>query len=408
MQQRAVRRRSARWLIAALALSLLTVGVLATVSGAATPKPIVIGFVGAKTGFMSIYDQQVYVGAQVAADEANAKGGVFGGRKIKFITCDAKTNQAQGAVCAQQVLSNGADFVMPSCDFDFGSPAARVANKAGKVAIGCAGGLAYGVQGVGPLTYNTYSGSATEGAIMAEWSYKKMGWRHPYVITDTYLQYTKDVGTYFNKRWTQLAGKSSIVGQDTFNNTDASVAAQISRLRSAASKADFIVVSSLPPGGPSAIRQIRGAGINLPIVAAAAFDGSYWLSAVPKLSKFYYPALGSLYGDDPNAARGKLLYKDFKKVAHKPPSLASYPLLGYAAVQSLVDGMKVAHSTNGNAVAKALNAFKNKPLITGPTTYTAKCHIPSGRPYLIMQVQNGKPSYTGVTWKPTSVPPHPC
>ena len=56
---------------------------------------------------------------------------------------------------------------------DFGSPAARVANKAGKVAIGCAGGLAYGVQGVGPLTFNTYSGSATEGAIMAEWAHKK-------------------------------------------------------------------------------------------------------------------------------------------------------------------------------------------------------------------------------------------
>jgi branched-chain amino acid transport system substrate-binding protein len=395
-------------LIGALALGSLATAILATVSGAATQKPIVIGFVGAKTGFMSIYDQQVLVGARVAADTANAAGGLLGGRKIRFITCDSKTNQAQGAVCAQDVISKGADFVMPSCDFDFGSPAARVANKAGKVAIGCAGGLAYGVQGVGPLLYNTYSGSATEGAIMAEWAYKKKGWRHPYVLTDNYLQYTKDVSTYFNKRWSQLAGGSSFAGQDTFNNGDASIAAQVSRLRSAASKADFVVVSSLPPGGASAIKQIRGAGINLPILGAAAFDGSYWLNAVPKLTDFYYPALGSLYGDDPNPARAKLLYKDFKKVAGKPPTLASYPLLGYAAVQSLVRGMKQAKSTRGVGVARALNTFRNTPLITGATTYTAKCHIPSGRPYLIMQVQNGKPSYTGVTWKPASVPPHPC
>ena len=161
------------------------------------------------------------------------------------------------------------------------------------------------------------------------------------MLTDTYLQYTKDVSTYFNKRWAQLAGSKSFAGQDTFNNADASIAAQISRLRSAASNADFVVVSSLPPGGASAIRQIRGAGINLPILAAAAFDGSYWLSAVPKLSNFYYPALGSLYGDDPNPARAKLLYKDFKKVSGKAPTLASYPLLGYAAVQSLVRGMKM-------------------------------------------------------------------
>jgi branched-chain amino acid transport system substrate-binding protein len=297
---------------------------------------------------------------------------------------------------------------MPSCDYDFGSPAARVAGAAGKVAIGCAGGLAYGVQGVGPLLYNTYSGSATEGALMAEWAYKHQHWRHPYVLTDQYLQYTKDVGTYFIKRWNQLAGSKSIVGQDTFNNADASIAAQISRLRSVASKADFLVVSSLPPGGASAVRQIRGAGINLPILGAAAFDGSYWLSAVPHLSGFYYPALGSLFGDDPNPARAKILYTDFKKVAGRKPTLASYPLLGYAAIQTLVRGMKIAGSADGKAVAKALNGFRNVPLITGPTTYTASCHIPSGRPYLIMQIKNGKNSYTGVTWKPASVPPHPC
>ena len=70
--------------------------------------------------------------------------------------------------------------------------------------------------------------------------------------------------------------------------------------------------------------------------------------------------------------------------------------------------MKLANNTTGSAVANSINSFRNVPLITGPTTYTAKCHIPSGRPYLIMQVQNGKASYTGVTWKPASVPPHPC
>lgn len=398
-----------KWAAAAVAILVAALAAAgAATAGKHAAKPITIGFVGAKTGFMSIYDSQVFVGAEIAAKEANAKGGVLGGRKIQFVTCDSKTNQAQGAVCAQEVLSKGADFVMPSCDFDFGSPAARVANKAGKIAIGCAGGLAYGVQGVGPLTFNTYSGSATEGAIMAEWAQKKMKWKHPYILTDTYLQYTKDVGTYFQKRWEQIAGKSSIVGQDTFNNGDQSITAQISRLRQSASKADFLVVASLPPGGASAIRQIRGAGIKLPILAAAAFDGSYWLSSVPHLSNFYYPALGSLFGDDPDKARAKLLYKDFKAESGKKPTLASYPLMGYAAVQTLIKGMQAAKSTDGTKVAAALNKFHDTPLITGPTTYTATCHIPSGRPYLIMQVKNGKNSYTGVTWKPKSVPPHPC
>jgi branched-chain amino acid transport system substrate-binding protein len=392
-----------------VALAILVALCVATAALAAGgKKPVVIGFAGAASGFMSIYDSQVLVGAKVEADHVNAAGGVLGGRKIEFITCDSKTNESQSALCAQQLLSKGADFIMPSCDFDFGSPAARVANKAGKVAIGCAGGLAYGVQGVGPLLFNTYSGSATEGAIMAEWAYTKMHWRHPYVLTDNLLQYTKDVSTYFVKRWSELAGKSSIVGMDTFNNGDASIAAQVSRLRQAASKADFLVLSSLPPGGASAVRQIRSAGIALPIDGAAAFDGDYWLKSVPNLSNFYYPALGSLFGDDPDAVRAKLLYKDFKAISGHAPTLASYPLLGFAAVQTLAKGIQSAGSTDGKAVAGAIDKFKDMPLITGPTTYTSTCHIPSGRPYLIMQVQNGKHKFTGVTWKPKSVPPHPC
>lgn len=378
----------------------------AAAAGEASGDPIVIGFVGAQTGFMSIYDTQVLGGAEVAADEVNANGGVLG-RPIEFVTCDSKTDQAQASVCADEVLGKGAAFVMPSCDFDFGSPAARVANDAGVVAIGCAGGLKYGVQGIGPLVFNTYSGSATEGAIMAEYAFNDKGWKRPYIITDTFLEYTKDVAEYFEKRWIELAGADSIAGKDTFDNADETISAQISRLRSKASEADFIVLASLPPGGGSAVRQIRGAGIDLPIFGAAAFDGSYWLEAVPNLSDFYYPAIGSLYGDDPDAKHTEIL-AEVKTKLGADPSQANYPLLGYAAIETLAAGIEQAGDTEGQAVADAINSFNNQELVTGPTTYTPDCHIPAGRPYLIMQIQDGKPSYTGTTVTPESVPEHPC
>jgi branched-chain amino acid transport system substrate-binding protein len=392
--------------IATALTALLSAAVAGSAAGATSAEPITIGFVGAKTGFMSIYDSQVFAGAQVAANQINAKGGLLGGRKIRFVTCDSKTDQAQSAACAAEVLGKGANFVMPSCDFDFGAPAARAAGNKGVVAIGCAGGLEYGVQGVGPLLFNTYPGSADEGSIMAEWGYQKKGWRKAYVMTDVFLEYTKDVSEFFTKRWQELGGQ--IVGRDTFNNSDASIAAQISRFRADGQDADVIVLSSLPPGGASALRQIRAAGINLPVLAAAAFDGSYWLNTVPNLSNFYYPALGSLFGDDPSPVRKRFLGTQVAKVLGKKPTHASYPLLGYAAVETLGKGVTAAKSTNGKAVAAALDKFKKVRLITGPTTYTAKCHIPSGRPYLIIQIQDGKNTYTGTSWTPKKVPAHPC
>jgi len=44
----------------------------------------------------------------------------------------------------------------------------------------------------------------------------------------------------------------------------------------AAGKVDAIVFCSYLPGGSSAIRQIRAAGIDLPILASSTFDGTYW------------------------------------------------------------------------------------------------------------------------------------
>jgi branched-chain amino acid transport system substrate-binding protein len=67
----------------------------------------------------------------------------------------------------------------------------------------------------------------------------------------------------------------------------------------AAGKVDAIVFCSYLPGGSSAIRQIRAAGIDLPILASSTFDGTYWLGAVPDLTNFYVPVQASVYGDDP-------------------------------------------------------------------------------------------------------------
>lgn len=402
-------------LVAALATGLAACGsndssdsttAAAGTSGATSESkdPIVIGHAAAETGWMSAYDSAVRSGAQIAADRINAEGGIDG-RPVKFVFADTKSDATQGGVAARQVLEDGADFVVTTCDYDLGAPVARTANQDGKLAIGCAGGLQFGRQGVGPLTFNTYPGGATEGALMAEWAYNEKGWRKPYLLSNNSLEYTKSVCKYFEDRWKELAG-GDVAGKDVLQGDESSIGAQVSRLRQA-KDADSIVLCSLPPSGASEVRQIRSGGVDLPILGAAAFDGNYWLKAVPNLSDFYYPALGSIFGDDPSETRTKF-FADFKETTGKAPTLASYPLLGYAAVETLKDAIEQAGSTDAEPVQKAIETFKDKELITGPTTYTAECHIPVGKPYLMMQIKDGKNSYTGETVAPEKVPPAPC
>ena len=57
------------------------------------------------------------------------------------------------------------------------------------------------------------------------------------------------------------------------------------------------MLCTFTPGGASATRQIRAAGIDLPILAATAMDGLYWVNAVPGLKEFYVPVQAVVNGD---------------------------------------------------------------------------------------------------------------
>jgi branched-chain amino acid transport system substrate-binding protein len=143
--------------------------------------------------------------------------------------------------------------------------------------------------GVGPYSFTAGVAAQLEGASLAEWGYDKQGYRDVYVLLDDSVEYTKSVCAGFDWLFPKRGGK--IVDRDTFKNGDASVASQVTRLRTAmaAGKVDAIVFCSYLPGGSSAIRQIRAAGIDLPILASSTFDGTYWLGAVPDLTNFYVP-----------------------------------------------------------------------------------------------------------------------
>jgi branched-chain amino acid transport system substrate-binding protein len=174
------------------------------------------------------------------------------------------------------------------------------------------------------------------------------------------------------------------------------------------SGADSVVLCSYPPGGPAAIRQLRAAGVDSPIVASGGgMDGLRWLDAVPKLSNYYDSVMASLTGDDPDQKRNDLFAEIDRRYGQKP-QLAAQALTGYSAIQTI----KIAVEANGGAtdgakLAKTIEGFRDRRLMAGPVSYSADCHIPVGMPMEIRRVENGRSqAYKKV--KPDSVPDAPC
>src|SRR6266404_4691222 len=84
---------------------------------------IVVGFATASSGFMQAYDKPAQDAAMIRIDEINKAGGLLG-RQIKAVAVDTKTDRAEGAKAGLEVIDQGADLLVVSCDYDFGVPAA--------------------------------------------------------------------------------------------------------------------------------------------------------------------------------------------------------------------------------------------------------------------------------------------
>ena len=384
-------RKSGMAALAACAMAALATTTLATRTAWSADKPV-FGLVMSFSGWFAPIDADTIAGAKLAVDDINAKGGVLG-QPIQIVEFDNKSEPPLGADGAVDVIGKGAKAILFPSDFDFGAPGAYVAQQKDVVAFSGASDPKFGVQGIGSLAYSGSNASQAQGYMMAEWAYKTKGWKTVYVLLDNTIAFTKSLCGSFATRWTEVAGKDNLLGQDTFLNNDATIAAQITRITSLAKKPDLIFFCSYAPGGPSAIRQLRAAGIEAAILTGESLDGDYWIGAVPDLSNFYVTSYGSKYGDDPDP-EVNAFFKRFEAKFNRKADV-SYGLRGYSIVQGWAFAANKANSLEGAKVAAVLDTFDKQPLVIGPTTYTKALHIQTTRPMAILNATKGKFSCVG-------------
>jgi branched-chain amino acid transport system substrate-binding protein len=369
---------------AALAVS-MSLGVVQ----ARAAEPVKIGIVMSYSGWFQPIDASTINGAMLAVKEINAAGGVLGS-PIEVVTFDNKSEPPLGADGALEVIGKGAKAILFTSDFDFGAPGAFVAQQNAVISFSGASDPKFGTS-IGPFAYSISTASQAQGAMLAEWAFEKKGWKTSYVLLDNTIAYTKSLCGSFTRRMKELGGDGAVLGEDTFLNNDPSIAAQASRINGLATKPDVIMFCSYAPGGPSAIRQLRAAGLDQPIMTGESMDGDYWAGTVPNLSNFYAVNFGSFYGDDPDKGVSDFFARYEKEYGQR--SDASYSLRGYSMIQAWAIAAEKAGSVEADKVAAVLDTFKDEKLVVGPTTFTPELHIQTTRPMTIVQSQDGKFSF---------------
>jgi branched-chain amino acid transport system substrate-binding protein len=354
---------------------------------AADDGPFTIGFAIGKSGGYVPFDVATLVTAQYAIDEINKEGGLLG-RQIRVISADNKSDPTLSATAGIEMLDQGAEFLVVSCDFDLGGPAASQAQSRGILTFSnCAGSLKFGPSGIGDLAFSMGPAAVADGPLMAEWAFEE-GHRKPYVLQEIVNEYQNEFCDSLKTRYTALAGEGSLAGEDSFKASEPSYDAQVTRIRNLSEPPGFIVVCSLPPGMPKMLRQLRAAGFKQPILNGPSADGNYWKEAVPNLSDFYYGALWSTEGDDPSPKINELF--DRFETDQGEPMLNSWGLSGYFLIQSWAAAVKKAGTFESKAVAEALEGLREEPTDLGPVSFSENLHHNVDRVYRLMEVQNGE------------------
>ena len=380
---------------------LVTAGlVLLAAPAQAADDEILIGGALSLTGVQAPLDTPGFKGAQVAIKALNDDGGLLG-KPVKFVNIDGKSDPVTVGNVAVELIDDGATLIVAPCDFDFGGPASREAQSAGLVGIStCASDPLYSSWSLGDKQFTLSMWNTTMGAAAADYAFKERGWKTAYVVTDQFIAYTKSLSKYFVEHFKDLGGE--IILEDTYTNGDNDFSAQLARLQALGEKPDVIFISSYGTDIAVMIRALREVGYDAPVLGGDSYDDPAIHEALgDKLGNDIYFVTHTWMGPEahPDMPKFIQLYEEM----HGEAPDTSFVATGWDTIMLLAEAVKMAGSTDGAAVAKALEEGEFK-LLTGELSYknAEEGHAPDKAAVLI-ELKEGTPQFLG--WRrPEKIP----
>ncbi|OUZ11986.1 branched-chain amino acid ABC transporter substrate-binding protein [Aeromicrobium sp. PE09-221] len=385
------------WKAAAAVVATAAVTLLAACGGGSDDSSdadeIVIGFATSESGNMAPFDVEPTQAAMLRIDQINEEGGVDG-KTIRTVTRDVRSSPETVGTAATELIGEGVDLLVTPCDFDLSAPGASVAQSAEVPAISiCAGDPKMAdLTTLGDFIFSANAGSDVEGGSGAAWAIDQ-GWQSAYILQDESIEYTKSAGAYFQATFEELGGE--VVGSDAFPGGDSvNIASQAARLRGMSPQPDFVYVASWNPGGATAIRQLREAGIEIPILGPAALDGQALLDIVGNASDIYYTGF-ACYSYCTGADSSELddFVSAYDEEYGAEPSSA-YAVLGYSMVSAIADALAGIDDLDGPTVRDALAEGEAVSTPVGEVTYFSEtCHKIIDFPMSVINVSDGAMSF---------------
>jgi branched-chain amino acid transport system substrate-binding protein len=365
---------------------LLALAALAIPASPAGAQDLVIGVAAPMTGNLAQVGKQFAEGAQLAADEANAKGGIKG-RKVVIRVEDDKGDPKEAATVAQKFASD--DKVLAILGHYSSSAcfaAIPIYTRARLATITPSASHTELTKQGGKYMFRMWSPISVYAPDLAQYTVKKLGKKSVgviYVQNDWGIQ-TKD---YFVKELERLGAR--VAALEVVYDKDTDFKAQLTKVKAA--NPDALAILTYYTTGALLTLQARNLGIGAPLVATGTLYEDKFIELAGKGNAEGLAINTEFNADDP-APVVRNFVAMYQKL-HPGEKPEPYHATTYDAARMILAAIEKA-GTDRDAIRDALAATRTFAGVTGTFSFNEQRER-EAKDQVYLVVKDGKWTFIG-------------
>lgn len=323
--------------------AILGLGMAGTAALGWAADPVKIAVVGPITGPVAQYGDMQMIGARMAVEQINAKGGA-GGHPLEFVPMDDVCEPKQAVAVANQIVNEGIKFVVGHLCSGSTQPASAIYEDEGILMITPAStNPAITEQGY-QMVFRTIGLDSQQGPTAGNFIAQTIKPQRMAVLHDK-QQYGQGIAEEVKKTVEEQGVK--VVLFEGVNKGQTDFSALITKLKSG--NVDFVYYGGYHPELGLILRQAREQGFDVKFMGPEGVGNKDISAIAGPASEGLLVTLPADFAQDPNNADLVQAFKD----KNQDPS-GPFVMPSYAAVQIIAEGIAKAGEADPEKVAEVL------------------------------------------------------
>jgi len=317
-------------------------------------------------------------GIKMAADEANAAGGI-NGKQIELDVQDDRSDPSEAAtIVTKFVTQDGVNAILGEVASSRSIAAAPIAQNA-KIPMLTPSSTNPEVTRKGDYIFRSCFIDPVQGAAIAQFAARTLKAKRAAIMVDRKNDYSTGLETVIKATFARMGGE--MVQTQSYQAGDQDFNAQITSIKGA--NPDVIFVPGYYGDVALFAKQARDKGVTVPLVGGDGWDAKQLYEIGGKaLNGCYFTNHYSPYDTDPAVVKFVTDYK--ARYGSIPDALAA---TAYDAAKIMFDAIKRASSLDGKAIRDSLAATKDFPGVTGRVTFNSDRD--AVKPIVMIEIKDG-------------------